>query len=68
MVDERHLKWDNEIYPFKVNIAKGWKSFKVHHIGQKGLSPYSSPFLPYILIPIKSNESKVVKIFKRTIF
>jgi hypothetical protein len=28
----------------------------------------SQSFLPYILIPIKNNESKVVKIFRRTIF
>jgi hypothetical protein len=34
----------------------------------KGLSPYYSSFLPYILIPIKNNESKVVKIFRKTIF
>jgi hypothetical protein len=46
----------------------GEKPFKVYHIGWKGPSPYYSPFLPYILIPIKNNESKVVKIFKRTIF
>jgi hypothetical protein len=45
-----------------------WKSFKVYHTRQKRPSPYSSPFLPYILIPIKNNESNVVKIFKRTIF
>jgi hypothetical protein len=30
--------------------------------------PYYNPFLPYILIPIKNIESKVVKIFKRSIF
>jgi hypothetical protein len=46
----------------------GEKPFKVYHTGRKGPSPYYSPFLPYILIPIKNNESKVVKIFKRTIF
>jgi hypothetical protein len=46
----------------------GENPFKVYHIGQKGPSPYCSPFLPYILIPIKNNKSKVVKIFKRTIF
>jgi hypothetical protein len=46
---------------------KGWKSFKVYHIGWKGLSPCYKFFLPYILIPIKNNESKV-KIFRKTIF
>jgi len=45
-----------------------WKSFKVYHTRWKGLSPYCSIFLPYILIPIKNNESKVLKIFKKTIF
>jgi hypothetical protein len=45
-----------------------WKSFKVYHTRWKGLSPYCSIFLPYILIPIKNNESKVLKNFKRTIF
>jgi len=48
--------------------TNGWKSFKVYHIGQKGPSPYYNPFLLYILIPIKNNESKVFKIFKRIIF
>jgi hypothetical protein len=38
-----------------------WKSFEVYHQGQKGFSPYYNPFSPYILIPIKSNESKSVK-------
>jgi hypothetical protein len=46
----------------------GWKSFKVYHIGRKGPSPYYSPILPYILIPIRNNESKVVKNFRRNIF
>jgi hypothetical protein len=54
-----------------INLHKykslGWKSFKVYHIRQKGPSPYNNHFLSYILIPI-NNESKVVKIFKRTIF
>jgi hypothetical protein len=48
--------------------SSGWKSFKVYHIGQKRPSPYNSHFLPYILIPIKNNESNVVKNVKRTIF
>jgi hypothetical protein len=52
---------------FMQNVV-GWKSFKVYHTWQKGPSPYCGSFLPYILIPIKNNESKVVKIFKRTIF
>jgi hypothetical protein len=47
---------------------EGWKSLKVYYTGQKGLSLYCIPFLPYILILIKNNESNVVKIFKRTIF
>jgi len=47
---------------------KGWKSFKVYHIGWKGPSPYYNSFLHYILIPIKNNESKVVKNFKKIIF
>jgi hypothetical protein len=46
----------------------GWKSFKVYDIRQKGPSAYCNVFLPYILIPIKINESKVVKIFRRIIF
>jgi len=50
---------------YKVN---GWKSFKVYHIGRKGLNLYCSPFLPYILIPIKNNESKVVIFFKGLYF
>ncbi len=45
-----------------------WKSFKVYHTRWKGPSLYNNPFLPYISIPIRNNESKVVKIFKRTIF
>ncbi len=40
----------------------------MYRIRQKGPSPYYNHFLPYILIPIKNNESKVVKNFKRTIF
>jgi hypothetical protein len=43
------------------HIAEGWKFFKVYHIGWKRPSPYCSPFLLYILIPIKNNESKFVK-------
>jgi len=51
----------------QANVVKMvWKSFKMYHIGRKGPSPYCNIFLPYILIPIKNNESKVVKIFKRT--
>ncbi len=46
----------------------GWKSFKVSHTKRKGPNPYFNHFLPYILIPIKNNESKVVKICRRTIF
>jgi hypothetical protein len=46
----------------------GWKSFMLYHMWQKGLSPYDNPFLPYILIPIKINESKVVNNLRRTIF
>jgi hypothetical protein len=51
-----------------VVTIKGWKSFKVYHTRRKGPSPYYNFFLPYILIPIKNNESKVVKNFRRTIF
>jgi hypothetical protein len=47
---------------------EGWIFFKVYHTRQKGSSPYYNLFLPYILIPIKNNESKIVKIFKRIIF
>jgi hypothetical protein len=50
------------------DIIFGWKSFKVYHIGRKWPNPYCSSFLPYILIPIKNNESKVVKNFKRIKF
>ncbi len=46
----------------------GWKSFKMYHTRWKGPNFYYNPFLPYILIPIKNNESKVVKFFKKTIF
>jgi hypothetical protein len=49
------------------NLA-GRKSFKVYHIRRKGPSPYYSPFLPYILIPIKNSESKFVKKFKGLYF
>jgi hypothetical protein len=45
-----------------------WKSFKVYHTRWKGPSHFCYPFLPYILILRKNNESKVVKYFKRTIF
>jgi hypothetical protein len=48
-------------------LLKGWKSFNVYYTRQKGPSLYYNPFLPYILIPIKNNESKVIKIFRRTI-
>jgi hypothetical protein len=34
----------------------------------KDLIFYYNPFLPYILIPAKNNESKVVKYFKRITF
>ncbi len=49
------------------NVSNGWKSFKVYHIGWKRPSPYCGPFLLYIFIPIKENESKVVENFKMTI-
>jgi hypothetical protein len=39
----------------------GWKSFKVYHTWQKGPSLYYNPFLHNILIPIKNNESKLLK-------
>jgi hypothetical protein len=36
---------------------------------EKGLaSPYYNPFFTLYFDPIKNNESKVVKFFKRTIF
>ncbi len=50
------------------HVMSKWKSFKVYHTWQKRPSPYCNPFLLYILIPIKNNESKVVKKFRRTIF
>jgi hypothetical protein len=40
--------------------TSGW-ILKVYHTLWKGPSPYYSIFLPYILIPIKNNESKAVK-------
>jgi hypothetical protein len=40
-----------------------WKSFKVYHLGWKWPNFYWSPFFPYILIPVKINESKSVKYF-----
>jgi len=43
------------------HLILGWKSIKVYHIGQKGPSPYCNPFLPYILIATKNNESNIVK-------
>jgi hypothetical protein len=49
-------------------LISRWKSFKVYHIGQKGPNHFFHPFLPYILILKKINESKVVKYFKRTAF
>jgi hypothetical protein len=52
----------------KYEEVYGWKSVKVYHIRQKGFSPCYNSFLPYISIHIKSNESKVVKYFKRIIF
>jgi hypothetical protein len=45
-----------------------WKSFKVYHTRQKGPSLYYNFFYPIFFIHIKINESKAVKIFKRTIF
>ncbi len=53
-----------EIY----QMLQGWKSFKVYHTWRKGLNLSCTPFLPYILIPMKNNESKVVKNFRRIIF
>jgi hypothetical protein len=35
---------------------------------EKGLILIVVLFLPYILIPMKNNESKVIKNFRRTIF
>jgi hypothetical protein len=35
---------------------------------EKGPSLYYNPFLPYILILVKNNESKVIKNYRRTIF
>jgi hypothetical protein len=67
----RHYSWIREIHMVKmmgIIVCVRWKSFKVYHTWQKGLNPYCSPFLPYILIPVKNNESKVVKFFKTTIF
>jgi hypothetical protein len=51
-----------------MHYMDGWKSFKVYHIGRKGPSLYYNIFLPYILIPIKNNETKVVKFLKIIIF
>jgi hypothetical protein len=34
----------------------GWNSFKMYHTRWKGPNPCCSPFIPYILIPIKNNE------------
>lgn len=51
-----------------LNEIAGWKSFKVYHRGQKGPSLYYIPFLPFTLITIKNNKSKIIKYFKRTIF
>ncbi len=41
---------------------------RVYHTWQKGPNIYCNPFLPYILIPIKNNESTVVNLFKKIIF
>jgi hypothetical protein len=49
------------------NIIKGENTLRCITHDEKRPSPYCNPFLPYILISIKNNESKVVKIFKRTI-
>jgi hypothetical protein len=56
------------IYLWRKVVCLWVKSLKVYHTSQKGPNPYYSPFLPYILTPIKNNESKVVKKFRRTIF
>jgi len=53
---------------FNGRDVKGWKPFKVYHTWQKKPSLFCSPFLPYIVIPIKNNESKVVKYIKKIIF
>jgi len=53
---------------FTIFFENGWKSFKVYHTRRKGPSPYCSPFLPYILIPIKYNESKVIRMFRKNLF
>jgi hypothetical protein len=63
-------EWGQERnYRLKANKCWcGWKSSKVYHIWPKMPNPYYNSFLPFILIPIKNNESKLVKIFKRIIF
>jgi hypothetical protein len=55
-------------HAFNGHFMDGWKSFKVYQTWQKGPSPYYSPFLSYILILIKNNESKVVKFSKGLYF
>jgi len=47
---------------------QGWNLFKVYHIKQKGLNPYYNLFYSYILISIKNNELKFIKIFRKIIF
>jgi hypothetical protein len=67
-MDERGHNLVSFHFAFPQINLYGWKSFKVYYTRWKGPSPYYGPFLPYILIPIKINESKVVNFFKRTIF
>jgi hypothetical protein len=64
-LNERVDKW---VIDKKLDFKLGLKSFKVYHIGWKGPIIYYNPFLSYILIPIKNDEWKVVKFFKRTTF
>jgi hypothetical protein len=59
---------DFAIYFTKMIQLYGENIFKYTTQDKKGLNPFYNPLLPYILIPIKKNESKVVKYFKRTIF
>jgi hypothetical protein len=57
-----------DLHNIHIAHSHGWKSFKVYHTRRKRPSHYDNPFLPCISIPIKNNESKVVKFFKKIIF
>jgi hypothetical protein len=51
-----------------VEMGTGWKSFEIYHSWWKGPSFYCNPFLPYILIPIKIMNKKLLDFSKGLYF